>query len=63
MSLNEQIDNNIWISVDGELRQLRPLVAQVEKELADYKEHFEPQMIQVRLLEKAHTEQALLFRR
>jgi hypothetical protein len=38
-------------------------VAKVEKELADYKKHFEPQMIQIRLLEKAHSEQALTFRR
>lgn len=63
MSLNGKIDNNIWVSIDGKLKQLRPLVAQVEKELADYKKHFEPQMIQIRLLEKAHTEQALTFRR
>ena len=28
--LSERIDHNIWVSVDGELQQLRPLVAQLQ---------------------------------
>ena len=31
--LSERIDHNIWVSVDGELQQLRPLVAQLEAEI------------------------------
>ena len=32
MKLSERIDSNIWVSIDGELQQLRPLVAQLEAE-------------------------------
>ena len=41
----------------------RNRVVKLEKELSDYKKHFEPQMIQIQLLEKAQAEQALTFRR
>ena len=37
MKLSEKIDHNIWVTVDGELLQLRPLVDQVEVENAALK--------------------------
>lgn len=71
MELSEQIQAVIDILLESgdlsvtiaNLYLVKGKVTQFEKELADYKKHFEPQMIQIQLLEKAHAEQALTFRR
>lgn len=37
--------------------EIEQFIVQLEKELADYKKHFEPQMIQIRLRDQAEGEQ------
>lgn len=42
MKLSKQIDNNIWVSIDGELKQLRPLVAKLEGLVDIVREEWKP---------------------
>ncbi len=43
------------------IRELKSQIDRLEKELADYKKHFEPQMIHIRLRGQAESEQSKTY--